>query len=164
MSEIIEREWPLVITGGSKILHISRQNVRGEGMRTECGRTIKHNRTEHFSDEEFEASDGVTIEHDWWPHPYKFCTRCGTKEDFQEAEKTFQKLKSERTEQMQQELEDKKKRLETLQIAVRACMASEVLYGITGVDDVVNEDWSILFTLNGKRYRLTAEEPPDVED
>jgi hypothetical protein len=152
-----ERGWPMLVISTGGVIHISRANAPHGKVKCDCGRTIEHRgNIANTNLDELEASDGKTVTfYDRWT--YKFCQRCGSKEDFIEAQKKSIKALAENKERREAKWDAEQKELAKTQAAVRSCMAAEVLYGITGVDDVVHDGWSISFTLRGNRYKLTAE-------
>lgn len=146
-----------MVISTSGVIHISRANAPHCKVECDCGRTIEHRgNISSVKPEELEACDGKTVRtYDRWD--YKICQRCGTKDDFVKAQEESIRLLAKK---MAEEWDRKQEELAKLQAAVRATMAAEFLYGKEGIDDIVNEDWSILFTFKGMRYKITAEEPP----
>jgi len=152
-----ERGWPLLVISTGGVIHISRANAPKGKVECDCGRSIEHRgNISSCLIEKLEETDGKTITmYDRWT--YKFCQRCGSKEDFIEAQKESVKCLAENRERRAALQDQKQEELRLQQAAVRAYMGAEVLYGIQGVDDIVHEGYSISFTLKGNRYKLTAE-------
>jgi hypothetical protein len=115
-----ERGWPMLVISTGGVIHISRANAPHGKVKCDCGRTIEHRgNIANTNLDELEASDGKTVTfYDRWT--YKFCQRCGSKEDFIEAQKKSIKALAENKERREAKWDAEQKELAKTQAAVRS--------------------------------------------
>jgi hypothetical protein len=154
------RDWPVIVYTRTNVVHISRENAPHGKVRTECGREIEHIGHYRGTPEDIRKADGQQLPklHGIWN--YRMCSRCGGREKFAEAQEEHDEAMEVRERERKETSDRLKKTMEEVQAAIRAVIASEVLYGLTGVDDVVNAGWTVSFTYNGMRMEL---KPSDEE-
>ena len=100
---VVKRAWPLVIkTFGSHVLHISDANSPNHccGALTRCGRDINNAHSiGNIQPEEFDIDDPTLV--NGWKKEFRFmklkkepvlCARCGTKDDFKQAQAEYLRL------------------------------------------------------------------------
>lgn len=147
------RSWPVLIISVGNIVHISRANSDEFGkVHTECGRCMHHSGSLSATPEEILDTDGKTItRHKVWT--YKFCSRCGSKEEFAEAQSEFKRAMEERRRNEDERHESQKSMLQKMQRAIRATIIATALP--EGADEVDDDGWGIKFTLNGTRFQLS---------
>ncbi len=164
-----ERSWPLLmIASASKknIIHISRFNV-DDGrvcgkVLTECGRAIHGCRTS-FTPEEIENGP-LHVSSIYREKTYTLCPHCGTKEDFVNAETEYRTKFAAYQEERAREDQEHMAKVAKTQSAMRSAIKAELLYGVSGIEDVEDQGWSFSFTHKGRRIRITLENPPDVKN
>ena len=152
------RGWPVLVISSGGVIHISRSNAPHFDVNCDCGRAIGHRGHLSSTPADIRKVEGRSILlYDRFE--YKFCTRCGSLEDFAVAQEEYLVAIAANKKAADAKRESDAKKLSMTQAAVRACMAAEILYG-QSVDDVEHDGWALLFTKNGIRYKLQPEEPP----
>ena len=148
----------MLVISISKVVHISRANTTSGRVSTECGRDMRN--CGHYSGTpaEIRKTMGQQLPLLYGQFQYTLCSKCGTIEDFAKTQEESQRKLEENKRERADRYDKIKSRIEKTKAAIRATIAAEVLYGLTGVDDIENEEWGVKFTLKGHRMELRIDE------
>jgi len=147
------RPWPVLVISNGGVIHISRANGDRIGkVHTECGRCIEHSGNLRATGREIMDTDGKTIvRHKIWT--YKFCSRCGSQQDFADAANEFNKATKERREKEDERRERVKESVGKMKCATRSLIKATCLP--EGAEGIENDNWGVKFDLDGKPFIIS---------